>query len=577
MTNLARRQVAIRPALVKRAGTARAARARLATLVLAALAFGVAGCGPWSASEPRGPELSGGGPGVTSIQVGTTTSAYDSGLLEALAPAFEAAHPEYKIRFFAVGTGQALEMGRRGDVDVVLVHAPAAEEAFVASGHGLRRRSIMQNDFALAGPPEDPADVRGSNDVIAALQLIVATGGRFVSRGDQSGTHARERALWIWAGVTPEAARYSEVGQGMGATLLIAGEQGAYTLTDRATLTVTGPAARLEELYADDPLLENVYSVIEVRAAANPAGACALSEWLGSAEGARLIETFRSENGVALFTPVADGGALAPCATLARGAVDAGSDSDSDSAPGAGSSRSERTESRNIFALAWDLLTSGDGYVWEIVLRSLAISGVALLLATIIGIPIGIVVALSRFRGHGTVTALINTGLALPPVVAGLAAYLLLSRTGPLGPLELLYRPAAIVLAQIVLAGPYIAAVTLAAVAAVPGDVRLQARGLGATRLQALLLHLREVRGSLIAAVAAGFGAVISEVGAVMIVGGNILGETRVMTTAIVLETRRGNFGVAIALGTILLAIAFAVNIALLAVGRRSLRRPLIS
>jgi tungstate transport system permease protein len=161
------------------------------------------------------------------------------------------------------------------------------------------------------------------------------------------------------------------------------------------------------------------------------------------------------------------------------------------------------------------------------------------------------------------VVALVNTGLAFPPVVIGLVVYLLLSRGGPLGPLELLYTPAAVILAQVVLAGPYIVAVTLAALDSVSPDVRMQARGLGASQWQALLLHLREARASLVAAVAAGFGAVISEVGAVMIVGGNLMGETRVMTSAIVLETRRGNFSVAIAIGIVLLTIALAVNLLL--------------
>lgn len=224
----------------------------------------------------------------------------------------------------------------------------------------------------------------------------------------------------------------------------------------------------------------------------------------------------------------------------------------------------------NPFSEAWALLTSGDLYVREVVLRSLVISGSALVLATAIAVPIGVAVALGRFRLRLPLIVLLNTGLALPPVVVGLAVYLLLSRSGPLGGLELLYSPAAMVVAQVVLAGPYIAAVTLAAVDAVPADVRLQARGLGATRLRALGLHLREARWSLVAAVAAGFGAIVSEVGAAMIVGGNILGRTRVMTTTIVLETRRGNFGVAIALGTVLLALALAVNVALLAVAGRS-------
>ncbi len=229
----------------------------------------------------------------------------------------------------------------------------------------------------------------------------------------------------------------------------------------------------------------------------------------------------------------------------------------------------------NPFLEAWRLLTGGDLYVWEIILRSLQISGLALLLGAVIGLPIGIWIGLSRFRFRRPAIALVNTGLALPPVVVGLGVYLALGREGPLGGMELLYSPAAIVIAQAILCGPYIAAISLAAADSVPPDVRLQARALGASRLQAVLLQLREARTSLVAAAAAGFGAIISEVGAVMIVGGNILGETRVMTTAIVLETRRGNFGVAVALGVVLLLIALYVNILLLALGRGTTRRPL--
>jgi len=231
----------------------------------------------------------------------------------------------------------------------------------------------------------------------------------------------------------------------------------------------------------------------------------------------------------------------------------------------------------NPFAEALDLLTSGDLYVWEVILRSLRISGLALLLAVIIGLPIGATIGLSRFRYRRSVVAIMNTGLALPPVVVGLAVFLMLSRTGPLGGLELLYSPTAVILAQAVIAGPYIAAVTLAATDSVPPLLRMEARALGATPLQATLLQLREVRTALVAAVAAGFGAIISEVGAVMIVGGNILGETRVMTSAIVLETRRGNFGVAVALGVVLMLVALYVNVLLLLIGRGSVRRPLSS
>jgi len=220
------------------------------------------------------------------------------------------------------------------------------------------------------------------------------------------------------------------------------------------------------------------------------------------------------------------------------------------------------------------LITSGDLYVWNVIIRSLRISGLALALALVIGLPIGVGIGFSRFRHRGSIVAIVNTGLALPPVVVGLAVFLLLSRSGPLGSLDMLYTPFAMIMAQAVIAGPYIAAVSLAAAETVPADLRLQARALGASGIQATLLQLREIRSSLVAAVAAGFGAIISEVGAVMIVGGNILGETRVMTTAIVTETRRGNFDVAIAMGIVLMAVALYVNILLLLLGRRAPRRP---
>lgn len=212
---------------------------------------------------------------------------------------------------------------------------------------------------------------------------------------------------------------------------------------------------------------------------------------------------------------------------------------------------------------ALQLLLHANRYVLEIVVLSLRVSGAALLLGVLVGLPIGVGVGLSRFRGRHIVVTLIYTGFALPPVVVGLFVYMLLSRAGPAGGLDLLFTPGAMIVAQALLAAPYVAGISLAAVQAVPSDVRLQARAVGATRVRALLTHLGEARLGLIAAVVAGFGAVISEVGAVMMVGGNIAGETRVMTTAIVLETRRGNFATAMAFGLILLLVAFVVNAAL--------------
>lgn len=225
------------------------------------------------------------------------------------------------------------------------------------------------------------------------------------------------------------------------------------------------------------------------------------------------------------------------------------------------------------------LLASGDPYLWEIVSRSLQVSGIAVLLGLLAGIPFGTWLGLTRFPGRGLLVAVVNTGLALPPVVVGLLVYMMLSRRGPLGALGWLYTPGAMVTSQFLLAAPYVAAITLAAVGSVSPELRLQARALGASRWQALLLHLREARLSLMAAVAAGFGAVISEVGSVMMVGGNLRGETRVMTTAIVLETRRGQIATALALGLILLLIAFAANafITRIQQAQPAQRRPLTS
>lgn len=201
--------------------------------------------------------------------------------------------------------------------------------------------------------------------------------------------------------------------------------------------------------------------------------------------------------------------------------------------------------------------------VLQTIWLSMRVSGTATLIAVLIGIPVGALIGLHRFRGRAVAVALIHTGFALPPVVIGLFVFMLLSRNGPAGDLDLLFTPTAMILAQALLATPYVAGITLAAVQAVPADVRLQARALGAGPMRALLTHMREARIGLVAAVVAGFGAVISEVGAVMMVGGNIAGETRVMTTAIVLETRRGNFRTAVVLGLVLLLLAFVVNITL--------------
>ena len=209
---------------------------------------------------------------------------------------------------------------------------------------------------------------------------------------------------------------------------------------------------------------------------------------------------------------------------------------------------------------AVSLLLRGDPQVVEIALLSLELSGLATLIALAFGVPLGTVLAFRRFPGRGFIVSLVNTGMGLPPVVVGLFVAIVLWRSGPLGFLELLYTPGAIVLAQFIIAFPVITGLTMAALQQIDPKLLLQLKSLGASRIQLVAVLLWEARLPMLAAVIAGFGAVISEVGAVMMVGGNILGHTRVLTTATVLETRKGNFEVAIALSLILLALTFLIT-----------------
>jgi len=215
------------------------------------------------------------------------------------------------------------------------------------------------------------------------------------------------------------------------------------------------------------------------------------------------------------------------------------------------------------------LLVTGDREVIAILLLSLQVSGLATLVSLAVGVPAGAALALLRFPGRTLVVSAVNAGMGLPPVVVGLFVTLLLWRSGPLGGWEILYTPAAIVLAQAVIAAPIVMGITLAAVQNVPEKFRLQLLGLGASRLQMVGVVLREARLPMLAAVMAGFGGIISEIGASMMVGGNIKGQTRTLTTAMVLETGKGNFEIAIALSLLLLVLVFAVNWALTAVQQR--------
>ncbi len=204
---------------------------------------------------------------------------------------------------------------------------------------------------------------------------------------------------------------------------------------------------------------------------------------------------------------------------------------------------------------------SVDPELWSVVGLTVRVAGTALLVSTVLGVPLGACLGLARFRGRRLVAALVYTGMGLPPVVVGLAVYLLLSRSGPLALLDWLFTPAAMILAQTVIALPLVAGITMTAVAAVPAELLLQLRSLGATAWQVRRAVLREARLGVLVAVAAAFGRITSEVGAALMVGGNIQGHTRVLSTAIVLETGKGEFALALALGGWLLALTFLANL----------------
>jgi tungstate transport system permease protein len=218
---------------------------------------------------------------------------------------------------------------------------------------------------------------------------------------------------------------------------------------------------------------------------------------------------------------------------------------------------------------ALQLLLSGDAELYGIIARSLLISGMATLVAMLVGIPLGYALARGRFPGRTLLLGLVNTGMGMPPVVVGLVVWLLLTRSGPFGDLELIYTPQAMVIAQFVIATPLVVGFTAASIQALPAQLPDLLTSLGAGRVQALWILSREARLGLLAAVMAGFGAIVSEVGASMTVGGNLRGSTRVLTTAIVTETGRGNLPVALALGCLLLSLAFAVNLLLTLVQQR--------
>ena len=252
-----------------------------------------------------------GGPAAQSktVILSTTTSTQDSGLLDVLVPLFERT-TGYTVKTISVGTGQALALAARGEADVTMAHAPELEKKYVAKGKMLNRRLVMYNDFVIIGPEDDPARIKGEKSAVVAFKKIAAAGARFASRGDKSGTHTLELNLWKQAGITPTGPWYIESGQGMGATLGLADDRKAYTLTDRATLLAFSKRVALKALVEGDRPLLNIYSIMEVNPANGPRvnaqGGKTFADFMLTPETQAVIKTFGVDRyGQPLFVPIA--------------------------------------------------------------------------------------------------------------------------------------------------------------------------------------------------------------------------------------------------------------------------------
>lgn len=242
------------------------------------------------------------------LKLATTTSTENTGLLKVLLPPFEGKN-NCKVDVIAVGTGQSLKLAEQGDVDVVLVHAPELEEKFITDGYGINRQYVMYNDFIIVGPPEDPAKIKGLKVAKEAFEKIASAQASFVSRGDKSGTHTKELAIWKAAGINPKGNWYIESGKGMGEVLNMANEKKGYTLSDRGTYLAYRRKTSSIILCEGDPLLGNHYHIIAVNPAKFPhvkkVLAIKLIEWITSKEGQEIIRDFKDKNGNLLFTPTA--------------------------------------------------------------------------------------------------------------------------------------------------------------------------------------------------------------------------------------------------------------------------------
>ncbi|MEW5953789.1 MAG: substrate-binding domain-containing protein [Bacillota bacterium] len=280
-------------------GTLNKRKALFVLAAVIALALVVSGCGAGNNAGDTEPKEK------PRLILATTTSTYDSGLLDVLVPAFEEKYG-YEVHILSKGTGASLELGKRGDAHVMLVHAKDTELQLVEEGYFVDRHDVMYNDFIVLGPSADPAGIKGLTEAVEAFKKIAAAEQPFVSRGDESGTHIKEKSIWAEAGIEPAGSWYSSVGQGMGDTLNVANQMGAYTFADRGTYIAMKNNLNLEIVLEGDPVLFNQYGVMATNPDKHPntnyEGAKAFIEFMISSEGQGMIGDFK-QHGESLFTP----------------------------------------------------------------------------------------------------------------------------------------------------------------------------------------------------------------------------------------------------------------------------------
>ncbi len=478
------------------------------------------------------------------LRLAITTTTENSGLMSRLNPVFEDQY-NIKLDVVVVGSGQAFRLASNGDVDVILVHAPEAEEKFIENGDGINRTAVMHNEFILVGPPDDPFNIKDAHSITEALTLIKDRKAFFVSRGDDSGTHKKELQIWQAANISQFGDWYRSSGQGMGATLLITDEMLAYTLTDKGTFLSMQAKLDMQIIYAGEALLHNPYHIIAVNPAKHAHTRSKLAdkyiEFITGEEAQNLIGAYQIKQ-QQLFYPVMNVVIDNQAASVVK---------------------LKRSFFLDAIDKSFSLIFDFNQDLFQVVWTSLIISLIAVVVASLIAVPLGIVVALKLFPGRNLLLSILNTLMALPTVIVGLLLYGLLNRQGVLGDFGLLYTPTAMVLGQAILIIPIIWNLSIAAVNGADPRLLVTCLSLGANLFQKGLVYINEVRFALMAAVVAGFGRAIGEVGVAMMLGGNIEGFTRTMTTAIALETSKGDFEFALALGFMLLLVAFLVNIVL--------------